>query len=257
MSQIKEFKVDKLKVKIFDSRQNLGTVAARDVAQRIKELLDGQKEINMIFAAAPSQNEFLETLSKSELDWNRINAFHMDEYIGLAKTHPERFGNYLKKAIFEKVPFGQVFYLNGLEGPHRECQRYADLLMRYPPDIVCLGIGENTHLAFNDPHVANFEDPLMVKVVELDTISRQQQVHDGCFAKLAEVPKAAITLTIPTLMRAKYVFCMVPGANKADAVSHTLQDEISEQHPSTTLRAHDHAVLYLNKESAGKLNEEF
>lgn len=253
---LSEFKVDQLKVKTFENRQLMGYAAAHDVVQRIKALLEKQKEVNMIFAAAPSQNEFLEALAACKLDWSKINAFHMDEYVGLNKTHPERFGNFLKKRIFDKVPFAQVYYLNGnLEGPHRECQRYADLLSRFPPDIVCMGIGENTHVAFNDPHVADFEDPLMVKVVELDEVSRRQQVHDGCFAKIDDVPTSAITLTVPTLTRAKYIYCMVPGFNKAGAISYTLNNEISERYPSTVLRNHAHAILYLDKESASGIKK--
>lgn len=252
---LNELSVDQLKVKIFENRQLMGNAAAQDVTQKIKELLTKQKEVNIIFAAAPSQNEFLETLSKSELEWRRVNAFHMDEYVGLSPTHPERFGNFLKKRIFDKVPFGRVHYLNGnLEGPHRECQRYAELLSRFPPDIVCMGIGENTHVAFNDPHVADFEDPLMVKLVELDEISRGQQVHDGCFAKIEDVPISAITLTVPSLIRAKYIYCMVPGLNKTEAIYHTLNDEINERHPSTALRNHARATLYLDAESASKIN---
>lgn len=253
---LNEIKVDQLKVKTFANRQLMGEAAAHDVIQKIRELLSKQKEVNMIFAAAPSQNEFLEMLSQSKLTWSRVNAFHMDEYVGLHKTHPERFGNFLKKRIFDKVPFAQVHYLNGnMEGPHRECQRYAELLLRFPPDIVCMGIGENTHVAFNDPHVADFEDPLMVKVVELDEVSRRQQVHDGCFAKIEEVPTSAITLTVPTLIRAKYIYCMVPGLNKAEAIYHTLKKERSERYPSTALRNHPHAILYLDKESASEIEK--
>ncbi|HTI90197.1 MAG TPA: glucosamine-6-phosphate deaminase [Puia sp.] len=246
--------VDKLEVKIYESRLLMGTSAAYDVSGKVMELLAKQDFVNIVFAAAPSQNEFLAAFSQSKLDWRRINAFHMDEYIGLKKSDPERFGNFLKERIFDRVPFHEVHYLDGNTGdPAKECRDYADLLRRYPTDIVCLGIGENAHLAFNDPHVANFNDPSMVKVVDLAEASRQQQVNDGCFARLEDVPGSALTLTIPALFRAKAVFCIVPGSNKAEAVYHTLHSEITEVYPSTALREHDHAVLYLDKKSAEKI----
>lgn len=258
MSQvISQLKAGKLKVKIYDDRQLMGVDAANDVAEKIIDLLSKQEEVNIIFAAAPSQNEFLAALSYHDgVDWGRVNALHMDEYIGLDKNNPERFGNFLEQRIFSKVPFNQVFYLNDDSNElSRECERYSQLLNRYPPDIVCLGIGENTHLAFNDPHVADFEDPQMVKIVELDDVSRQQQVNDGCFSDIQEVPSLAITLTLPVLLKAQNVYCIVPGAKKADAVYHTLYDAISERYPSTALRQHLHAVLYLDKESAAKIED--
>jgi glucosamine-6-phosphate deaminase len=255
MQEIKAISIDKLSVKIYETRLQMGEEGADDVSEKIKELLTKQDFVNIIFAAAPSQNEFLAALSREKgIDWTRINAFHMDEYIGLDKNNPERFGNFLKERIFGKVPFHEVHYLDGsANDPKAECQRYTDLLNRYPADIVCMGIGENAHVAFNDPHVADFNDPLMVKVVELDEDSRQQQVHDDCFEKIDDVPTSAITLTVPSLMRAPFVYCFVPGSNKALAVYHTLHDKITEDYPSTILRKHPHAILYLDKNSAEKL----
>jgi glucosamine-6-phosphate deaminase len=137
-----------------------------------------------------------------------------------------------------------------LEG---ECRRYGELLMRYPVDVVFMGIGENTHIAFNDPHVARFDDPRIVKVVDLDEACRQQQVNDGCFKTLGDVPRNALTLTIPALMKADHIFCMVPGKTKAQAVYHTLNSEISERFPSTILRTHPSAILFIDKDSASLL----
>jgi glucosamine-6-phosphate deaminase len=255
MSKVKKWNTDKLKVKIFETREEMGNHAADDVSQTIKELLMKKDIINIIFAAAPSQNEFLSTLSAKEgIDWSRINAFHMDEYVGLRSNASQRFGQFLKERIFDKVPFNKVYYINGeAEDPALEGQRYAELLSQFPADIVCMGIGENTHIAFNDPHEADFHDPLMVKEVNLDEVSRQQQVHDGCFPSIDEVPVSAITLTVPTLLDAKNIFCMVPGNNKAQAIYHTLNDEVNEKYPSTILRNHENAVLYLDKESASML----
>ena len=254
MSQVKELTANKLKVKIFETRSDMGRNAAYDVSQKIKELLMKKDIINIIFAAAPSQNEFLSTLSSEEgINWSRINAFHMDEYVGLKSTAPQRFGQFLKERIFGKVSFNKVHYINGeASDPALEGKRYADLLSQFPADIVCMGIGENTHIAFNDPHEADFQDPLMVKEVNLDQVSRQQQVNDGCFVNIDEVPVSAITLTVPTLLDAKNIFCIVPGNNKAQAVYHTLTDEINDKYPSTILRNHNNAILYLDEDSAAK-----
>lgn len=233
----------------------MGACTAEDTAREIRALLNTREYVNMIFAAAPSQNEFLHSLIRQPgVDWSRVNAFHMDEYVGLAGNAPESFAYFLRQSLFEKVPFHEVFLFDGsAENAAEECRRYAGLLARYPVDIVCLGIGENGHLAFNDPHVANFNDPLTVKVVDLDEVSRQQQVHDGCFGHIDEVPFSAITLTVPALFRANSVYCVVPGGNKATAVYHTVHSEVTEHFPATILRKHHNATLYLDRSSAAKL----
>ncbi|WP_257668349.1 glucosamine-6-phosphate deaminase [Parapedobacter tibetensis] len=252
---IQERKVDSLVVKEYANRMELGDAAARAVIDTINQLLEHRQTVNIVFAAAPSQNEFLEALILAdEVDWSRINAFHMDEYIGLAESAPQGFGNFLKERIFAKVPFHSVHYLDGNNpDPQKECLRYADLLDKYPTDIVCMGIGENSHIAFNDPHVADFNDPEPVKIVDLDLECRQQQVNDGCFAALKEVPSYALTLTIPTLLGAQYIFCMVPGSNKAKAVRHTLEEAVNPVYPSTILRRHPQAVLFIDKDSGALL----
>lgn len=254
MSEIKEFTVDKLKIKIYETRPDMGTNAAKEASQKIKELLSEKEFINIIFAAAPSQNEFLLSLCQAEgIDWSRINAFHMDEYVGLDSNAPQRFAQFLKESIFDKVSFKKVYYINGDADPASECRRYADLLKQFPADIVCMGIGENTHIAFNDPHVADFNDPVLVKEVRLDEVSRLQQVHDDCFSHIEEVPVSAITLTVPALIGAEGIFCIVPGTNKAQAVYYTLNEAVNETYPSTILRYHENAALYLDKDSASML----
>lgn len=255
MSEIKELTANELKVKIFETRLEMGASAAADVAEKIKELLLEKKIINMIFAAAPSQNEFLASLAQQEgIDWSSVNAYHMDEYIGLAAEAPQSFGQFLKERIFDKVVFNEVNYLNGnAADPEEECLRYSNLIERNPPDIVCMGIGENTHIAFNDPHLADFKDPFLVKVVTLDQVSRQQQVNDGCFNHIDDVPVSAITLTIPALLQAENVYCIVPGEKKAQAVYHTLTSKVEERYPSTALRNHINATLYLDADSAARL----
>ena len=250
------FQKDKLRVQIYPTRREMGSAAAKDVAETINILLKQQQEVNMIFAAAPSQNEFLEELSTmNHIDWQRINAFHMDEYLGLPVEAPQRFGLFLDKHIFGKLPFRTIHYFNtDCCHPNDECGRYAILLQQYPTDIVCMGIGENGHIAFNDPHVAHFEDQELVKVIDLDNTSRMQQVNDGCFCTIDEVPLYAITLTIPALMKGRYLFCIVPASTKAWAIYHTINDSISEEIPATCLRNHENAKLYTDKESSAMLS---
>jgi glucosamine-6-phosphate deaminase len=255
---LSSFQKDKLRVQIYATRNEMGSVATNDAAETIRTLLSHQSEVNIIFAAAPSQNEFLEALcAEKDIDWQRINAFHMDEYINLPADAPQGFGNFLKERIFEKLPFRSVHYLDGnCPDPERECERYAALLQQHPIDIVLMGIGENGHIAFNDPHVAQFDDPQLVKVVDLDETCRMQQVNDGCFSALEKVPTHALTLTIPALMNGKYLFCMVPAKTKAWAVYHTINDPVSEAVPATRLRKHEQARLYADKDSVGMLADE-
>jgi glucosamine-6-phosphate deaminase len=252
MAPIQQFTADHLHVNVYANREQMGMAAAKDAAAQIQALLNTKEFINIIFAAAPSQNEMLFHLAANEeIDWSRVNAFHMDEYVGLHSTAPQRFGHFLDQAIFGKLPFHEVHYINGnASNPEEECSRYAALLEAHPVDLVCMGIGENTHIAFNDPHVADFNDASKVKLVALDEVSRMQQVHDGCFASVEEVPRMAITLTVPALMRAASIFCVVPGINKAMAVGHTINADISALYPSTALRLHENARLYLDVNSA-------
>lgn len=248
---VREFTTDKLKVQVLEDRNLLGIRAAEAVYQQIKVLLGTEAYLNIIFAAAPSQNEFLSALIEKDIDWSRINAFHMDEYIGLAQDAPQGFGNFLKAGIFGHVGFRSVNYIRGNAADTKaECERYEKLLLQFPPHIVCMGIGENTHIAFNDPHVADFNDTRLIKVVDLDQNCRQQQVNDGCFAKIDQVPEYALTLTIPALFSGKYIFCMVPGEKKAKAVHHTLSQEVTAQYPSTILRRHENAVMFTDKQSS-------
>ncbi len=251
---MREIKKDKLQVNIYAGRPELGAAAAETLTARIAELLKTKEYVNIIFASAPSQNEFLAELLKKDIEWGRINAFHMDEYVGLHPDAPQGFGNFLKDRLFSHVSCREVHYLNGnAADPHDECKRYSDLLIKYPTDIVCLGIGENTHLAFNDPHVADFNDPLIVKVVDLDQDCRIQQVNDGCFSTIDEVPTHALTITMPALFKSTYAIAIVPGKFKANAIDHTINSEISEKYPSTILRRHDHAILFIDEDSASKL----
>lgn len=253
----REFFTDKLKVLVADSREEMGNIAAEAIHGKILELLAEKEHINMLFAAAPSQNEMLDTLaSYSDIPWERINALHMDEYVKLPADAPQGFGNFLRRAIFGKVNFRTVSYLDGNAADiEEECKRYTALLEQYPLDIACIGIGENGHIAFNDPHVADFNDPKLVKVVDLDDRCRQQQVNDGCFASFDLVPRNALTLTVPSIFAAGYIACVVPAATKAEAVKNTVEGEIGEYCPATVIRRHNDATLYLDPDSASLLSK--
>lgn len=254
---MKEIKKGELSVQIYDDRLSMGKGAADYITSKISDILRSRDQVNIIFASAPSQNEFLAELVNRDIDWNRVNAFHMDEYIGLKPDAPQGFARFLKDKLFSKVNAPHVFYINGGNpDPRNECQRYADLLDKYPTDIVVLGIGENTHLAFNDPHVADFNDKEIVKIVDLDDKNRHQQVDPNdpnCFRTLDEVPTNAITITIPVLMKPKIAFAIVPGKNKTDAVFHTINEEISEKFPSTILRQKKGSLLFVDRDSAARL----
>lgn len=249
------FQKDLLTVNVYESRTEMGEAAAADIKACILSLLQTKETVNMIFAAAPSQNEVLYALATdTEIPWNRVNAFHMDEYIGLSADAPQGFGNFLKEHIFGLADFKSVSYINvSASDAEAECERYAALLAKHPTDIVVMGIGENGHIAFNDPPVADFKDPKAVKPVELDEVCRNQQVNDGCFARLEDVPKTAITLTVPTLFAGDHLFCIVPARTKARAVKATLCDEINEKCPATVLRRHESAILYLDGDSSSLL----
>ena len=250
--KMKMMQVDKLRVEIYENRTLMGEAAARDIKAKIAELLSEKAEINMIFAAAPSQNDVLKALVEDKsIEWNRVNAYHMDEYIGLDKDAPQGFGNFLKAHIFGLVPFKSVNYIDiTATDPEAEAARYGALLDANPTDVVVMGIGENGHIAFNDPPVADFKDEKTVKPVQLDEVCRQQQVNDGCFASIDKVPTHAMTLTVPTLVRAPYLFCIVPAPTKAKAVYETLNGSIDEHCPASILRLQDNAVLYLDNESS-------
>lgn len=252
---IREFKADNLTVKVFETRLDMGIQAAKEAIDCIKMLLSEKESINIVFAAAPSQNDFLASLTDhTEIDWSRVNAFHMDEYIGLSKEAPQGFGNFLRNAIFKHLPFRNVFYLHSDDlSAKQNCERYENLLKEYPTDIVFMGIGENGHIAFNDPHVASFKDLRSVKIVDLDIECRQQQVNDGCFSSLEVVPTHAMTLTVPSLISAKFIFCIVPTEKKAMAVKETLEGVIEEKCPATILRTHNSSTLYIDKPSASLL----
>ncbi|ORM65721.1 glucosamine-6-phosphate deaminase [Pantoea rodasii] len=254
MTLLQQGKRDRLWVKRFDRREALGVAAAQELIAHLQQLLQQQAVVRMVFAAAPSQREFLAALAAApDVDWSRIHAFHMDEYIGLDEAAPQRFSHFLREHLFNRVQPGEVHLIPSRGEPAKICLEYARELDAAAIDVVCLGIGENGHLAFNDPPVADFNDPLSVKTVQLDEACRQQQVNDGCFTTLLQVPTHAVTLTIPALMRGARLFCMVPGATKRAAVQATLHDAISTACPATLLRQHPNCTLYIDTDACAEV----
>ncbi len=251
-------KVDKLQVFVAESRAQMGVISGQDVAMMLKVLLEEKDELNVMFAAAPSQNDVLaELISDRDIDWTRINGFHMDEYIGLSADAPQGFGNFLRERIFGKLPFKHVYYIDiAAKDPQAEADRYEQILKDHPMDVCILGVGENGHVAFNDPGEAKFDDERLVKTVQLDERCRQQQVNDGCFATIDDVPKTAMTVTIPGLCRAKAMFCVVPTTNKAEAIGRMLCGEIDELCPASILRRKNGARLYLDPAAASQISIE-
>ena len=255
MDTIQYFVKDKLQCFIYEDREKMGQCAARDIIAAMHVMLSQKETINMMFGAAPSQNEVLAALAAdTTIDWTRVNAFHMDEYIGLSASAPQGFGNFLREHLFSHQPFRSVNYISPeASDPEAEAIRYENLLKEHPIDICLMGVGENGHVAFNDPPVADFHDTRMVKPVKLDLVCRQQQVNDGCFASLDEVPEYALTVTVPGLMDAPALFCVVPAPTKAAAISKLIHGEISESCPSSILRTQDSARLYLDPDSSSLL----
>ena len=241
---------DNMLVSCFADAETMGKAAACEIGLVLRDLLQSQAEVRMIFAAAPSQTSTLKFLSQIEgIDWSRVTAFHMDEYIGLPEKAPQKFSKWLDEHLFEILPFGQVQKIQPDPNPLAEVERYNLLLGDAPIDIVCLGVGVNGHIAFNDPPVADFNDPLDVKVVELDEVCRMQQVDEGCFEQIQDVPKSAITLTIPALMGAKHLICVVPGSAKRPAVNNMIHGEIETNCPASILRKHKSCKLFLDVET--------
>lgn len=247
---IKEFKVDSLTVKKYDTRAEMGRCAGEEAAEFFRRTIAAKGEVWAIFAAAPSQNEFLATLATAPgIDWTKVHAVHMDEYVGLPADAPQGFGNFLRRAIFDKVPFASVDYIGSEKAPEKAIEDYDKILAAHHIDVCLMGIGENGHIAFNDPHVADFNDPVRIKKVDLDLKCRNQQVHDGCFATLEDVPEYALTLTVPTLFACDRLFCVVPAATKADAVRETVNGKVDEHCPATVMRRHAAATLYVDADS--------
>jgi glucosamine-6-phosphate deaminase len=252
---IKTAQYDQLPVAIYRSNQELGQAAALDAREIIKRAIGEKGGANIILATGNSQLTFLSALRTFEdVDWSQVNVFHMDEYVGIDPGHRASFPLFLRQHFIGFVNPRSFFPIPSRpEDVERACRDYEALLREYPADMVALGWGENGHLAFNDPPYADFDDPVWVKVVKLAEASRRQQVGEGHFDSLDEVPTQAITLTIPALLAARAVLCIVPEARKAEAARACLTEPVSEDRPGSILRQVNHARLYLDQESASML----
>jgi glucosamine-6-phosphate deaminase len=249
------FRVDVLPVEIYATRDALAVAAAETAALCLRECLARQNEARVILASAASQVRFLEYLTALDgIDWTRVTLFHMDEYLGIASDHPASFRRFLRERVELRVRLKAFHYIAGeADQPLTECDRYAALLCVQPIDLCCLGIGENGHIAFNDPPVADFEDPRVIKLVKLDEPCRRQQVGEGAFPDLDAVPRYAYTLTVPALCAARRLIGVVPERRKAEAVRHALTGPITTACPASILRRQAHATLFLDADSASLL----
>ena len=255
IGDVQQYQVEKLKIEIHPTPEAAGAAAAHSAASSLKELAKSNAEFGVIFATGASQLDTLQALTQTPgLPWAQIRGFHMDEYIGLSPEHPASFRRYLRDNLTQKVQMKEFFEINGTAAdPEQACKEYAVLLRAANPQLCLLGIGENGHLAFNDPGVADFNDPLDVKVVQLDTTCRQQQEAEGWFGSLEEVPERAMTITIPALFRVPKLIASVPGPRKAAIVRRALEDSISTACPATLLRTHPNATVYLDRESSAQV----
>jgi glucosamine-6-phosphate deaminase len=234
----------------------LADAAAADAIAVIRAAITERGAANVMFATGNSQLAFLDALSanaRGALDWKQVTAFHMDEYVGMGEEHPASFARYIRARVDERLHPRVTHLIDGTADPATTCERYAALVREHPLDLCVLGIGENGHLAFNDPPVADFDDPLDVKVVALDGACRRQQVGEGHFASIDEVPTHAVTVTIPTLCRARTLLAIVPERRKAAAVREALTGPVSTACPASFLRRQPHARLYLDTDAASLL----
>ena len=250
------FDVGHLEVRVYASVAAMASSAAMATADAMRQPLPACGSHAIVFASAPSQTAFLESLAGyPSLPWSDTVAFHLDEYVGLPRTAEASFARFLAERLFSRVPLAATHYLDGTAAvPSEECARYTRLLRHHPLSIACIGVGENGHIAFNEPGDTDFEDARSVRVVRLDETSRRQQVRDGCFADLAEVPREAITLTVPAIMAATTICCVVPGRQKASAIQRMLQGPVAPSCPASVLRRHSNALLFLDRDAASELN---
>jgi glucosamine-6-phosphate deaminase len=247
--------VEKLRVEIHPDRTEAANAAALAAAQTVNLAIQNAALTGVIFATGASQLELLDQLTQLPgIPWQKVIGFHLDEYVGISKDHRASFRHYLEENLCQRVPMRNFHEIDG-SAPDLEkvCRDYAELLRHCPPALCLLGIGENGHLAFNEPAEADFQDPVDVKIVELDAVCRQQQVAEGWFDHLGQVPQRAITLTIPAIFRIPQLIVSVPGSRKASIVRQTLSEPISTACPATILREHPNTTVYLDEESAVEL----
>jgi glucosamine-6-phosphate deaminase len=250
------FQADQLHVRIYEEKSEMGLAAANFVATHIQDAIEQKGTANLILATGASQFSLIEALNKKEIEWKKVTVVHLDEYKGISDQHPASFRKYLKERILNSVKPGKVYLINGdAANLEEEIAEYEKHLKAHPIDIACIGIGENGHIAFNDPPVADFDDPKWVKVVELDHACRMQQLGEGWFPSFDDVPKEAVTLTISAIMSCKTICCVVPDERKSVAVHNTIYNEISTECPATILRKHPDTVLFLDMPASCKIEK--
>lgn len=253
----KFFSVDDLKVQIYNSEAEMAQDVAEIARKYLQDVLERQDTAAVLLATGNSQLKFLDALiALGGVDWSRIILFHLDEYLGITADHAASFRRYMRERVEKRVFPQQFHYIEGdALQPLAECDRYTKLLQAQSIDLCCLGVGENGHLAFNDPAVANFQDPYSVKLVKLDAINRQQQVNTGHFPNLNSVPQYAFTVTLPLICSAKKILCLAPEKRKAQVVKEILQGSITTKYPASILRQQSQATLFLDVNSASLLSE--
>ena len=256
---VEHFVVEKLKVEVHPTREAAGAAAAKASAEALKKLSASGKKVGVIFATGASQIDALKALTSIPgLPWNQVDGFHMDDYIGLPLDHPASFRAYLEEKLVRRVPMHSFAHIDGLApNPEQTCRDYAEKLRAANPQLCLLGIGENGHLAFNDPGEADFNDPLDVKIVHLDEPCRRQQAGEGWFKSVEEIPATAITVTMPALFRVPKLILSVNGARKANIILRTFDDPITTACPSTILRTHPDATIFMDREAAALVQSRF
>ena len=241
-------------VRIYSDRAEAGAAGAAIAADLLRDQVRQHGQASVVFASAVSQDPFLAALRRQEIDWGRVTAFHMDEYAGMKADHPASFRRFLVERLFDHVPVAAFHGLGGEAADlNAECDRYAGMLRAAPPCLVIMGIGENGHLAFIDPPVCRFDESRDVRTVELDDVCRMQQVHDGAFAELKDVPKQALSLTVPFFLRIPRALVFVNGERKSAAVQAAIEGPITEACPASALRRHRAATLFLDAGAASRL----
>ncbi len=242
---------------IFEKKRDMGAAAAREAAQRIEHGIDRRGRARIIIGTGNSQDEVIDELTRCPIDFSAVEAFHMDEYVGMSDSHPASFHRWLRMRFADVVHPMQTHYMNGdADDLDQECLRYGKLLNSAPIDVCFIGFGENGHIAFNDPHVAEFNDRKKVKRVAMDERCRQQQVGEGHFPSLEAAPREAITLTCPALMSAEHLICCVPDRRKAEAVRNAIEGPLTTDCPASIVLRHASASVYLDVNSASLLSED-
>jgi len=243
-----------MELHIFKTKEAMGRAAADRAAGLIARAVEERGEANIILATGASQFEMLANLVAADIDWGKVTAFHLDEYIGLPLSHPASFRKYLKERFVDKVPLLRKFnYVDGeATDPADECRRLGDLILRAPIDVACIGIGENGHIAFNDPP-ADFETEEPFIIVDLDEGCRRQQVGEGWFASMADVPTQAISMSVRQIMKSKSIVCTVPDLRKARAVRDAVEGEVTNRVPASILQEHIDCRMFVDEPAASML----